>query len=299
MKLSSVWPLVSLNFSGHLDSGWQSDREDLMWVSSHTQPVSLHLPQIRSYLQHRPLTVFEGAHNNTLDSLKKNPQSIDFPVVKWVIFVAHFLALLCRMRVTVVTSWVSSQCLASPQPVAQRQWLFPSQTVHTNFTASSGSRLLQTQTWHSHWPECRTERGRPHRYNSPLTPALLYCQPALESLIKLLHCSVCVRPTGQQGFVSVLRRGESRRGRQAQGYRGSETEGQAGDTADADRWVTAGRPPGAQGWFHIVIYHSNDKQWICSLSYADLISSGQVQLNLSGFILPSGNSQWSCFANPL
>lgn len=70
----------------------------------------------------------------------------------------------------------------------------------------------------------------------------------------------CLRATGQQGFVFVLRRGEQRRGRPAEGYRGPETERQAGYKTDANRGVTAGWLTSTQGQLHIIIYYGIDKQ---------------------------------------
>lgn len=55
-------------------------------------------------------------------------------------------------------------CFHCPQPAALRRWLFHKQMVPTSSTASSGSRLLRTQTWLLRWPECRTKREQPYQY---------------------------------------------------------------------------------------------------------------------------------------
>lgn len=108
-------------------------------------------------------------------------------------------ALLGRTSLNYCNTWVASPCLASPQPVAQRRWLFPRQMVHTNSTASSGSPLLQTQIWLSHWPERRTEQEQPRRY----------CWHALTTVItplawlSFIAVCVCLSPSRRAAGVCL------------------------------------------------------------------------------------------------
>lgn len=111
--------------------------------------------------------------------LRMSSDFIVLTCVNWEGSYSLFAFVIQKKSIYYNASWVASHCLSCPQPLAQRQWLFHEQMVHTNYTASNGSPLLLMQIWLSRWPECRTKQVQPHRYNSLLTPSLHYHQSSL------------------------------------------------------------------------------------------------------------------------
>lgn len=77
-----------------------------------------------------------------------------------------------------MSCWRALICFVCPlQPMAQRPLQLVNQMDHTNCTDLSGSRLRQTQTWRSHWPECKTVQEPSHQ--------LLTTQLSLHSRAKI------------------------------------------------------------------------------------------------------------------
>jgi len=84
------------------------------------------------------------------------------------------------------------------QLAVPRRWQFPKLMARTNYTASSGSRLPRTQTWLSHWPECRTEQEQPHRCSWLLSILLSSVTTRNEWLVEWF-CWLCVLVSLSQG----------------------------------------------------------------------------------------------------
>lgn len=86
-------------------------------------------------------------------------------VGQWLTSLAHVHHIVGIFKQLKTSIWRASIFLVFlPQPMVQRQLQLHKQMDHTNCTASSGSPLPQTQTWPSHWPECKTAQEASHPY---------------------------------------------------------------------------------------------------------------------------------------